>query len=109
MKYPTHRASREDSRKKPRWYLKQQQPICEWCKKKKACCIHHIENAYRWSKKKNEEWYQLLALCVECHEYIHNHNNFDMREQEKFIANQIINAIKNATINRTMSKEKKEI
>ena len=32
-----------------------------------------------------------------------------MREQEKFIANQIINAIKNATINRTMSKEKKEI
>ena len=55
-------------------------------------------------KKKNEEGHQLLALCVEDHEYIHNHNNFDMREQERFIANQIINAIKNATINRTMSK-----
>ena len=63
----------------------------------KVCCIHHIENSFRWSKKKNEEWNQLLALCVECHNDIHSHNNYETREKERFIANKIIDEIINAT------------
>lgn len=100
MNYPTHRASREDSRNKFRGFLQKQQPICEWCNKRKAGQIHHIENAYRWSKKRHEEWHQLLSLCFECHEYIHSHNNFEMREKERVLALKIIDEIRNATSNK---------
>lgn len=81
MTLPSHRINRATSR----WYKPESmltnKYVCErpeWCNKT-ASEIHHIVSSYRGSKKRNEEWYQLVALCIDHHIYIHNHNNFNNR------------------------------
>lgn len=52
---------------------------CEVCWAE-AKDIHHIQCSYRWMKAHNPDGSDLIALCRNCHAYIHAHNTPVMRE-----------------------------
>lgn len=70
---------------------KQDTIMCEYpnCKHI-AVDIHHIRNSYRWKRKHESDWSDLIAVCREHHNKIHNKNNFETREMLLWVVKEIL-------------------
>jgi len=58
---------------------------CEYCDCKGIVDIHHIEQSFRWKRKHNKDWSDLIWLCRVCHEHVHANNNLETRAMLKEI------------------------
>ena len=78
-KYPQHWINRAESR----WYkveeMEKKKFYSELDPTKVACSIHHINSSFRGKRDDRQE--NLIALSLEEHERIHNHNTFDNRKK----------------------------
>ena len=65
--------------------------MCEipWCYRP-AVEVHHIESSYKWLRKHNKDWSNLLGVCRNCHDKIHNKNNTETREYLLWLVNEIL-------------------
>jgi 5-methylcytosine-specific restriction endonuclease McrA len=57
--------------------------VCERCFVNPSTHIHHLT----YENLGNERWHELMALCVECHQFVHGHANTDpLRETKLFLS-----------------------
>lgn len=57
--------------------------VCEICTLPWATQRHHIYCSYRWKRKHQEDWSDIIHCCPSCHYRIHNKraNSILLREQ----------------------------
>ena len=65
--------------------------MCEypWCKYR-AVDIHHIRCSYRWARRHNEDWSDLIALCRHHHDEVHKKNNKKTRAMLMEIVKEVL-------------------
>lgn len=56
---------------KSRWLTQYDNIYCEFCGAL-ATDIHHINWSFHWLRTHNSDGSDLIALCRNCHDYIHN-------------------------------------
>jgi len=53
------------------WIIRRGQDFCEYCHERRSDQVHHRIDARPWSSYTNPDVRDLMAVCVECHDYIH--------------------------------------
>ena len=51
-------------------------PVCG----SKIVDVHHINSSFRGKRTNEPDWSDLIWLCRLHHEFVHNNNNYDMRQ-----------------------------
>lgn len=76
---------------KSRWYSNWDVILCEYINCFKVSCdIHHILSSHRWVRKHSIDGFDLISVCREHHNYIHDLNNIDTRKELLWIVKNIL-------------------